>query len=140
MRPRYLTTVDFDRRIILAREEMDGILSGTCNAASRLILETAILGAPMLFPPRPNFSWDKLVTQRSGAKRPKLTSGARLLWICLSRLWRVWRSVLAIVKPETVLAWRRAAFRERLLVQIAFGIQIKCSRRETTKSRYFWRG
>ena len=32
------------------------------------------------------------VLQRSAAKRPKLTSGDRLLWVCLSRLWRDWRS------------------------------------------------
>ena len=51
------------------------------------------------------------VLQRSAAKRPKLTSGDRLLWICLSRLWRDWRSALAIVKPETVLAWHGAGFR-----------------------------
>ena len=51
------------------------------------------------------------VLQRSAGKRPKLTSGDRLLWICLSRLWRDWRSALAIVKPETVVAWHRAAFR-----------------------------
>jgi hypothetical protein len=43
------------------------------------------------------------VLQRSAAKRPKLTSGDRLLWICLTRLWRDWRSALAIVKPETIL-------------------------------------
>src|SRR5579864_4859988 len=51
------------------------------------------------------------VLQRSAAKRPKLTSGDRLLWICLSRLWRDWRSALAIVQPETVIAWQRAGFR-----------------------------
>src|SRR5260370_16793214 len=51
------------------------------------------------------------VLQRSAGKRPKLTSGDHLLWICLSRLWRDWRSALAIVKPETVVAWHRAAFR-----------------------------
>src|SRR5882762_935855 len=51
------------------------------------------------------------VLYRSAGKRPKLTSGDRLLWICLSRLWRDWRSALAIVKPETVVAWHRAAFR-----------------------------
>src|SRR5215469_17860376 len=48
------------------------------------------------------------VLQRSAAKRLKLASGDRLLWICLSRLWRDWRSALATVKPETVLAWHRA--------------------------------
>ena len=51
------------------------------------------------------------VLQRSARHRPKLTSGDRLLWICLSRLWRDWRSALAIVKPETVIAWHRAGFR-----------------------------
>jgi putative transposase len=51
------------------------------------------------------------VLQRSAAKRPKLTPVDRLLWICLSRLWRDWRSALAIVKPETVIGWHRAGFR-----------------------------
>jgi hypothetical protein len=41
----------------------------------------------------------------------KLTSGDHPLWICLSRLWRDWRSALAIVKPESVIAWQRAGFR-----------------------------
>jgi len=44
------------------------------------------------------------VLQRSARKRPRLTSGDRPLWICLSRLWRDWRSTLAIVKPKTVVA------------------------------------
>ena len=35
----------------------------------------------------------------------------RLLWVWLSRIWRDWRSALAIVKPETVVAWHRAGFR-----------------------------
>src|SRR6516165_11146461 len=51
------------------------------------------------------------VLQMSAARRPKLTSGDRLFWICLSRLWPDWRSALAIVKPETVVACHRAAFR-----------------------------
>jgi hypothetical protein len=51
------------------------------------------------------------VLRRAAAKRLKLTSADRLLWICLSRLWRGWRSALTIVKPETVIAWHRAGFR-----------------------------
>jgi putative transposase len=51
------------------------------------------------------------VLQRSAAQRPKLTPWDRLLWICLCRLWRDWRSALTIVKPETVVAWHRAGFR-----------------------------
>jgi putative transposase len=51
------------------------------------------------------------VLQRSARKHPKLTPGDRLLWVLLSGLWRDWRSALAIVKPETVVAWHRAGFR-----------------------------
>ena len=51
------------------------------------------------------------VLHRSARERPKLTSADRLLWICLSRLWRDWRSTLVIVKPETIVAWHRKGFR-----------------------------
>jgi len=51
------------------------------------------------------------VLRRSAKKRPKLTPVDRLLWVCLSRLWSGWHSTLAIVKPETVLAWHRKGFR-----------------------------
>jgi hypothetical protein len=51
------------------------------------------------------------VLQRSLKKRPKLTSTDRLLWVSLSRIWRDWRSTLAIVKPQTVVAWHRMGFR-----------------------------
>jgi transposase InsO family protein len=33
------------------------------------------------------------------------------LWVRLSRVWSDWRLALAIVKPETVIAWHRAGFR-----------------------------
>jgi len=46
-----------------------------------------------------------LVLQRSLRKRLKLTPGDRMLWVWLSRLWSDWRSALAIVKLETVIAW-----------------------------------
>ena len=51
------------------------------------------------------------VLQRSARKRPKLTPADRLFWVGLSRLWSDWRSALAIVRPETVVAWHRAGFR-----------------------------
>ncbi len=35
-------------------------------------------------------------------KRPKLRNRDRVFWVWLSRLWSSWRSVLAIVQPETV--------------------------------------
>jgi putative transposase len=51
------------------------------------------------------------VLRRSARTRPKLTSGDRLLCVWLSRVWSDWRSALAIVQPETVIAWHRAGFR-----------------------------
>jgi transposase InsO family protein len=50
------------------------------------------------------------VLQRSAKKRPKLILLDRLLWAWLSRGWRDWRSALAIVQPETVIAWHRRGF------------------------------
>src|SRR5215470_2745650 len=50
------------------------------------------------------------ILQRSARKCPKLIPADRLLWIALSRIWRDWRSALAIVQPETVVAWHRAGF------------------------------
>ena len=49
------------------------------------------------------------VLQR-GTKRPKLTAADRLFWVALSRMWGGWRSALAIVQPETVIAWHHKGF------------------------------
>jgi hypothetical protein len=51
------------------------------------------------------------VLERSVKKRPRLHAADRLLWVWLSRVWTDWRSGLVIVKPETVVAWHRKAFR-----------------------------
>ena len=51
------------------------------------------------------------VLQRSAKKRPSLQTADRLLWVWLSGIWSDWRSSLVIVKPETVVAWHRNAFR-----------------------------
>jgi len=80
---------------------------------------TALLAAVRaIFPSRAALEFENLalrhqigVLQRSAGKRLKLTAGDRLFWVCLSRLWRDWRSALAIVRPETVVAWHRAGFR-----------------------------
>jgi transposase InsO family protein len=40
-----------------------------------------------------------------------LTRFDRLLWVWFSRVWCHWRTVLVIVKPETVIAWHRRGFR-----------------------------
>src|SRR5215471_20965504 len=44
-------------------------------------------------------------------KRPKLTPPDRVLWVWLCAVWNDWRSVLVIVKPDTVIAWHRKSVR-----------------------------
>ena len=43
--------------------------------------------------------------------RPRLRIQDRIFWVLIRRLWSAWRNVLAIVKPEMVVGWRRAGFR-----------------------------
>jgi putative transposase len=43
--------------------------------------------------------------------RPQLHQRDRFFWVILSQLWKNWREVLIIVKPETVLKWHRQGFK-----------------------------
>ncbi len=47
----------------------------------------------------------------SCAKRPRLRQRDRVFWVWLSRFWKDWRSLLFIVKPQTVVRWHRQGFR-----------------------------
>ncbi len=51
------------------------------------------------------------VLNRARPQRLRLAQADRLLWVWLSRVWNEWRAALVIVKPETVIAWHRRAFR-----------------------------
>jgi putative transposase len=51
------------------------------------------------------------VLQRTRPRRLRLAKADRWLWVVLSRFWTEWRTVLVIVKPETVVAWHRQGFR-----------------------------
>ena len=51
-----------------------------------------------------------VVFQRS-TKRPRLRMRDRVFWVWLSWLWNDWRSALILVKPGTVISWRRQGFR-----------------------------
>ncbi len=51
------------------------------------------------------------VILRRNTSRPGLRNRDRLFWVALSHLWRDWRSILVIVKPETVIKWHRQGFK-----------------------------
>jgi hypothetical protein len=43
--------------------------------------------------------------------RPALQRRDRLFWVCLSKWWTGWRSVLIVVQPDTVIRWHQQGFR-----------------------------
>jgi putative transposase len=51
------------------------------------------------------------VIERSRPRRVQLTACDRVLWVWLSRIWYEWRTVLVIVRPETLIGWHRRGFR-----------------------------
>ena len=51
------------------------------------------------------------VLRRSARKRLKVTAAGRVFWVWLRRVWGDWKSVLMIVKADTVVAWHRKGFR-----------------------------
>src|SRR4051794_16090607 len=50
------------------------------------------------------------VLRRSAPKRLRLTPADRIFWVWLRRVWGDWKSVLMIVKAETVIAWASQGF------------------------------
>ena len=66
-----------------------------------IFLTTLLASVRLIFQSRAALEFENLalrhqiaVLRRSAAKRLRLTSADRLLWICLSRLWHDWRSSL----------------------------------------------
>lgn len=53
----------------------------------------------------------QLAVLKTKRPRPKLTTGDRIFWVILSRLWARWTDTLIIVKPETVIGWHRRGFK-----------------------------
>src|SRR5262249_28462878 len=53
----------------------------------------------------------QLASVERRAPRPKLRPPDRFFCVWLSKIWAGWREALIIVKPETVIAWHRQAFR-----------------------------
>jgi len=50
------------------------------------------------------------VLQRS-VRKPHLCQRDRIFWVVFSQIWRNWQGCLALVQPETVIAWHRQGVR-----------------------------
>jgi hypothetical protein len=53
----------------------------------------------------------QVTVQKRKRPRPTLNSLDRFFWTTLCRCWSRWTDVLVVVKPATVIGWRRAGFR-----------------------------
>src|SRR5262249_52107547 len=73
-------------------------LRSACRSRTDLMLENAALR-------------HQLCVLTRARRRPRMTAADRWFWVVLHRLWRRWSEVLVLVKPETVVRWRRAGFR-----------------------------
>jgi len=60
----------------------------------------------------------QLVVLRRHTRRPELRNRDRLFWVVLSHLWRDWRSILVIVKPETVIKRHRQGLQVLLALEV----------------------
>ncbi len=53
----------------------------------------------------------EITVLRRQRPKPELRPWDRWLWMMLRRVWPTWRTSLMILRPETVIGWRRAGFR-----------------------------
>ena len=81
-----------------------------CIKALYLLLRAFIVSRAALVAENLALQHQVLVLQRS-VKRPKLRPLDRLFWVCLSRLWPAWRSVVKIFQPDTVVKWHQQGFK-----------------------------
>jgi transposase InsO family protein len=61
-------------------------------------------------PASPRAPARQLAALRRARPRPRLRPIDRAFWILVSRAWSRWAETLAIVRPETVVAWHRRGF------------------------------
>ena len=52
----------------------------------------------------------QLAVLKRQARKPKLRSADRLLWVGLRRMWPHWQEALLLFQPQTIIAWHRLGF------------------------------
>src|SRR5664279_5249102 len=53
----------------------------------------------------------QLAVLKRQARKPKLRSADRLLWVGLRGIWPHWQQALMLFQPKTIIAWHRLGFR-----------------------------
>lgn len=75
------------------------LIHSVFRSRARLIVEIALLRHQLQ------------IAKRKAPKRLRLTNADRLIFVWLYRLWPSLLASVIVIKPETVLSWRRAGFR-----------------------------
>jgi hypothetical protein len=96
--------------------EVAGVLDKPPTAAPVVVslihsLRFLVRFTPIAAPGDPRAPTPAAVVRRSRRPRVRVAAVDRVPWAWLSRSWCDWRSVVQIVRPETVLAWHRRGFR-----------------------------
>ena len=55
---------------------------------------------------------NQIIVLKRSVKKVKIKERDRFLWMFLSKIWTDWRPHLVIVRPETVIKWRRRKFKD----------------------------
>ncbi len=55
---------------------------------------------------------NQIIVLKRSVKSPKIKERDRCLWMVLSKIWSEWKENLIIVKPDTVITWRRRKFKD----------------------------
>jgi putative transposase len=55
----------------------------------------------------------QLVAMKRETSRPRLHARDRLFWIAVTRVWQNWRTMVVLVRPDTVVLWHREWLRRR---------------------------
>ena len=76
-----------------------GLLGAALRDRSDLVAENLLLRQQLAVLARPT------------RKRPRLRARDKLFWVLVRWLWRDWRRHLILVRPETVVGWRRQGWR-----------------------------
>jgi hypothetical protein len=81
------------------------VFSAFCQVLRSLLMPRLVLATKNLA------LRQQLVVLHRSTTRPRLRSRDRLFRVALSHLWQDWRSLLVIVKPDTVIKWHRQGFK-----------------------------
>ena len=104
------TVIDFSRNLWNALGCVVELAGYLLRFVSAFFRTRAALAARLLAAESQLSRCQRRIDQKLQPK-PRFTTGSRLLWVALSKLWTPWRIVTQLMQPATVVGWHRLGFR-----------------------------